>query len=287
MLDFWKREILFTIGVQGCKTHQHAYFIINWSIGCEDIKIFRFFKMAAAAILYFRYSEFLFAAGICGSQTHHCTKFRQNRLFHRWDITIFRIFKMAAAAIWDFWNRKILLVIRLQRVETHQLAKFCQNRSIGCEDIKIFDFSRWRPPPSCIFEMVNFCCCYYLQGPDASLYQISSKSVVPLRRYCFFGIFKMAAAAILDFWNREILLVIVVQSVETHQHAKFRQNRSISCKDIKTFRFFKMAAVAILDFRNHELLFDDGIWRAQTHHCTKYCQNRSLLCRDIVNFAQL
>jgi len=29
-------------------------FVINWSIGCEDIKIIRFFKMAAAAILYFR-----------------------------------------------------------------------------------------------------------------------------------------------------------------------------------------------------------------------------------------
>jgi len=79
----------------------------------------------------------------------------------------------------------------------------------------------------------------------------------------------MAAAAILDFWYREILLVIVVQCAETHQHAKFRQNRSINCEDIKIFRFFKMAAVAILDFRNHELLFADGISRAQTRHCTK------------------
>ena len=36
------------------------------SIGCEDIKIFRFFKMAAAAILDFRNREFLFAYGIWG-----------------------------------------------------------------------------------------------------------------------------------------------------------------------------------------------------------------------------
>jgi len=56
-------------------------YVINWSIGCKDIKIFRFFKMAAAPILYIRNSEFLFAAGICGSQTHHCTKFHQNRDF--------------------------------------------------------------------------------------------------------------------------------------------------------------------------------------------------------------
>ena len=58
------------------------------------------------------------------------------------------------------------------------------------------------------------------------------------RDIAFFRIFKMAAAAILDFWNREILLVIVVQRVETHQHAKFRQNRSIGCEDIKIFFYF-------------------------------------------------
>ena len=52
----------------------------------------------------------------------------------------------------------------------------------------------------------------------------------------------------LDFWNREILLVIVVQTVETHQHAKFRHNRSIGCEDINIFRFFKMSAVCHLGF---------------------------------------
>jgi len=54
--------------------------------------------------------------------------------------------------------------------------------------------------------------------------------------------------AILDFRNREILLVIVVQRVETHQCAKFCQNRSIGCKDIKIFRVFKTAAVRHLRF---------------------------------------
>ena len=62
----------------------------------------------------------------------------------------------------------------------------------------------------------------------------------------------MAVAAILDFCNREILLAIEVERVKTHQHAKFRQNRSIGCDDIKIFRFFKMAAAAILYFRNGE-----------------------------------
>jgi len=96
----------------------------NRSISCEDIKIFRFFKMAAAAILDFRNREFLFAVGIWEAQTHHCTKFRQNRSFYCADIAIFRIFKKAAAAILDFWNREILFVTGVQRVETDLHAKF-------------------------------------------------------------------------------------------------------------------------------------------------------------------
>ena len=35
-----------------------------------------------------------------------------------------------------------------------------------------------------------FICCRYLEGPDASLYQFFSKSVVPLRRYCDFSNFQ-------------------------------------------------------------------------------------------------
>jgi len=45
----------------------------------------------------------------------------------------------------------------------------------------------------------------------------------------------MAAAAIIGFWHHEILLANGVQGVETFQHAKFRQNRSNGCKDIKIF----------------------------------------------------
>ena len=78
----------------------------------------------------------------------------------------------------------------------------------------------------------------------------------------------MAAAAILDFSNREILLVIMVQRGETHLHAKFSQNQSISCEDIKIFRFLKMAAAAILDFQICEILLADGVCRAQTHRLT-------------------
>jgi len=49
----------------------------------------------------------------------------------------------------------------------------------------------------------------------------------------------MAAAAILDYWNSEILLAIGVEKVETDQHAKLSQNRSISCDDIKILSVFQ------------------------------------------------
>jgi len=76
----------------------------------------------------------------------------------------------------------------------------------------------------------------------------------------------MAAAAILNFWNLKILLVIGVERVEKHQHAKFRQNRSIGFEDIKIFRFFKKAAGAILDFQICEILLAEfsGVCRRIT-----------------------
>jgi len=67
------------------------------------------------------------------------------------------------------------------------------------------------------------------------------------RHIVIFRVFKMAAAAVLNSWNREILLAVGVERVETHQHAKFHQN-PICCEDIKIYRFFKMAAVRHLGF---------------------------------------
>ena len=58
-----------------------------------------------------------------------------------------------------------------------------------------------------------------------------------------FRFFKMAAAAILDFWNFKFLMVGTVKRVELRHHAKFRWNRPKRGQDI-----FKMAAAAILDF---------------------------------------
>jgi len=56
----------------------------------------------------------------------------------------------------------------------------------------------------------------------------------------------MAAAAILDFQNFNILTVGTVKRVELHQRVKFRQNRLNRSRDMAIFLFFKMAAAAIL-----------------------------------------
>jgi len=71
----------------------------------------------------------------------------------------------------------------------------------------------------------------------------------PLRRYVdFSNIQDGRHRHLLTFLNRKILFADGMQTDETHEHAKFHQNRSIRCEDIKIFRFFVMAAAAILNF---------------------------------------
>ena len=55
--------------------------------------------------------------------------------------------------------------------------------------LRFFDYSRWRQLPSWIFKIMNFYLLPVSRGPDASLYQTSSQSLVPLWRYCDFSNF--------------------------------------------------------------------------------------------------
>ena len=72
--------------------------------------IFKFFKMAAAAILDFRNFKFLTVGTLKRVELRHRAKFRWNRPKRGRDIAIFQYFKMAAAAILDFENFKFLTV---------------------------------------------------------------------------------------------------------------------------------------------------------------------------------
>jgi len=64
-----------------------------------------------------------------------------------------------------------------------------------------------------------------------------------------FQLYKMAAAAILDFQNFIFLTVGQLKWVELRCRAKFDRNRSNRGRDITISRFFKMAAAAILNFQ--------------------------------------
>jgi len=64
--------------------------------------IFRFSKMAAAAILDFQNFNFLTVAQLKRVEIRHLAKFGRNWSKHGRDMAIFRFTKMAAAAILDF-----------------------------------------------------------------------------------------------------------------------------------------------------------------------------------------
>jgi len=116
------------------------------------------------------------------------------------------------------------------------------------EILRFFEFQDGRRRYLGFLKSQNFIGYYSPEGGDASLAKFRQNQSFRCGDIAFLRIFKMGAAAILDFRNREILLVIGVQKVETHQYAKFCQNWSIGCEDIKIFQFFKMAAVRHLGF---------------------------------------
>ena len=64
--------------------------------------IFRFFNMAAAAILYFQNFKFLTAETVKVLELHQHAKFRENRLNRSRNMAIFRFFKVAAPPSWIY-----------------------------------------------------------------------------------------------------------------------------------------------------------------------------------------
>jgi len=76
------------------------------------------------------------------------------------------------------------------------------------------------------------------QAHNFAKFRHNRRSIAEILR--FFEFSRWPPRAILHFCNREILLIIKIQRVETRLRTKFCQNRSIGCEDIKIFRFFKM-----------------------------------------------
>jgi len=67
-----------------------------------------------------------------------------------------------------------------------------------------------------------------------------------------------------------------VQRIKTHEHVKFWQNRSFSCKDIKIFQFLKMAGLAILYFKF-----------VKFHWLTVYGRTRLIIVLNVVKTGRL
>jgi len=133
--------------------------------------------------------------------------------------------------------------------------------------------------------MQNFIGCQGPEGWHASPFQISSKLVNTLWRYCcFFSIFQDVGCRHLGLSIRKILLADGVWTAQTHHCAKFRQNRSYLCWDIVIFLTFKMATAAILNFWNRKF---SRVQRVETHKRAKFCKNWSISSEDINIFCIL
>jgi len=103
-----------------------------------------------------------------------------------------------------------------------------------------FDFSRWRPPPSWILKIPIF-----LTFMAVKRVELHHRAKFRQNRpncgwdMAIFRFFKMATAAILDFWNYKFLTVGTVKMFEMLHHAKFDQNRLNRGWYITIFWFFQ------------------------------------------------
>jgi len=91
-LVFLKFQIFNGRAVNRVEVHHHVKFRENRSKRSRDMVIFRFFKMAAAAILDFGNFKILTIRMVKRVELHHRATFRQNRSNRGWDITIFQFF---------------------------------------------------------------------------------------------------------------------------------------------------------------------------------------------------
>jgi len=110
-------------------------------------------------------------------------------------------------------------------------------------------------------------------GPSNTPCQILSQSANRFFRYHDFLLYKMAAAAILDFRNFQILLAVGAQRTQMHHRVKFRQNSSIHCGVIGFSRWRPSAILDLFgEYLDHPRRIHGGLY-----HCAKFGCNRCTL----------
>ena len=121
-------------------------------------------------------------------------------------------------------------------------AKCYADRSNGCRDIGYcnFNFLGCRPPPSWI--SLNF---KFVTDRTVTRAELRHPAKFRWNRWnsgrdmAIFRFFKMAEAAVLDFWTYKFLTVGRIVSVELLHHAKFRGDRSNNGRDILILDFLR------------------------------------------------
>jgi len=179
---------------------------------------------------------------------------------------------MAAATILDCRLRKILIADSVWRSRPITLPNFLKNCRAVTEILRFFEFLRWPPPPSWIFEIAKFYWLLWFRGSR----RISTPNFVKIGRsvakiFWFFDFSRWRPPSpwIVEF--AKIFLADGVRRGNTYHCTKFCQNRFFCCGDIVIFQIFTMAAAAILDFWNHEILLAIGLERIETHQRAKFC----------------
>jgi len=171
--------------------------------------------MAAATILDSRIREILIADAVWRSRPITVPNFVKNCRSVTEILRFFEFLRWLPPPSWIFEIAKFYWLLGWRGSRRISVPYFVKIGQSFAKILRCFDFSRWRPPSSWIVEFAKF---YWLTVLGGAI-RITVPNFVKIVFFCgdiaIFQIFKMAAA-ILDFWNREILLAIGLERFETH-----------------------------------------------------------------------
>jgi len=130
--------------------------------------------------------------------------------------------------------------------------------------------SRWRPPLSWIVEFTKLFADGIWREQTHHCTKFCQNRSSRYGDIAICRIFKVAAAAIMHFWNHEFLITIgsrVARRISVPNFVKIGQSVA---KILKFFDFSRWRQPSSWIFRNLKFLFATGICRAQSHHCTNF-----------------
>ena len=250
-------------GTRIANARHRVKFRQNRSNGCRDIAIFRFSKMAAAAILDFQKFKFLIARTFERPNLRCCAKFHQDRPIRCWDMAHFRFFKMAAVCHFGFlklrfWilsgirNAKCASPCQISSKSVKWLQRHCDFSVFHNGAAAILDFQKFKFLTARTFQRPNFrYCAKFHQDRPIRCWDIAN-----------FRFFKMADVGFLklQFW-----IFSGIRIANGRHRAKFRENRSNGCGDnYYDFTVFQNGGRRHLGFSKIQNFTSWYAWRTQS-----------------------